>query len=98
MTMNDEPIDIYGANMPLFDKLRLLAEWAPLIGRLQAVMDAKTPHEQALAVVKALQWAAGKSGTEVDDEATQHIEAVLRSPEGKAAFEWAVSKVTGGKL
>jgi len=31
MTVNDEPIDFYGANMPLFDKLRLLAEWAPLI-------------------------------------------------------------------
>lgn len=98
MTANDEPIDIYGANMPLFDKLRLLAEWAPLIGRLQAVMDAKTPHEQSLAVVKALQWAAGKSGTEIDDEATMHIEAVLRSPEGKAAFQWAVAKLTGGEL
>lgn len=98
MTANEEPIDIYGANLPLFDKLRLLAEWAPLIGRLQAVMDAKTPHEQSLAVVKALQWAAGKSGTEIDDEATQHIEAVLRSPEGKAAFQWAVAKLTGDDL
>lgn len=98
MIANEEPIDIYGANLPLFDKLRLLAEWAPLIGRLQAVMDAKTPHEQSLAVVKALQWAAGKSGTEIDDEATQHIEAVLRSPEGKAAFQWAVAKLTGDDL
>ena len=42
--------EIYGASFPLIDKLKLLAEWAPLIGRLQGVMSASTPHEQALAI------------------------------------------------
>lgn len=89
-----EPIeDIYGANLPILEKLKLLAEWAPLIGRLQAVATAKTPHEQSLAVVAAVQWAAGKSNTEIDDEALYHLEAVLRSPEGKAFFDWAAAKV-----
>lgn len=87
--------DIYGAGMPLFDKLKLLAEWAPLLGRLQAVMDATTPEEQALAIVKVLQWAAGKSGTDLDDEALYHLEALLKSAEGKAFFAWVVSKVRG---
>jgi hypothetical protein len=89
------PEDLYGAGIPLFDKLKLLAEWAPLLGRLQAVMDARDEHEQALAIVKALQWAAGKSGTEVDDEALDHIEAVLKTPEGRAAFAWVVTKIKG---
>lgn len=89
----DEPIDIYGANLPIFDKLKLLAEWAPLIGRLQAVASADSPHAQALAVISAMQWASGKSTTEVDDEALFHLEAVLRSPEGKAFFQWATAKV-----
>lgn len=87
--------EVYGASLPLLDKLKLLAEWAPLLGRLQAVVSADDPHEQALAVVGALQWAAGKSGTEIDDEALEHIEAVLRSDAGKAAFQWVVKKVTG---
>lgn len=87
--------DIYGLNLPILEKLKLLAEWAPLLGRLQAVMDADTPHDQALAVVKTLQWAAGKSSTEIDDEALFHLEAVLRTPEGSAFFNWAVSKVRG---
>jgi hypothetical protein len=87
--------EIYGANLPILDKLRLLAEWAPLIGRLQVVMSAESPHEQALAIIKTLQWAAGKSaGTSIDDEATYHLEAVLKSPEGKAFFDWVVQKVT----
>jgi len=91
--MSDE--ELYGASLPIFDKLKLLAEWAPLIGRLQGVLDAKSSHDQALAIVKTLQWAAGKSsGTTIDDEATVHLEAVLRSPEGKAFFEWVVKKVS----
>jgi hypothetical protein len=86
--------EIYGASFPLVDKLRLLTEWAPLIGRLQGVMSAETPHDQALAITKTLQWAAGKStGTTVDDEAVYHLEAILKSPEGKAFFDWVVKKV-----
>jgi len=84
----------YGAGLPLFDKLQLLTEWAPVIGRLQAVMDAKTPQDRAKAIIKALQWAAGKSATSLDDEALFHLEAILKSPEGAAFFDWIVQKVT----
>jgi hypothetical protein len=91
--MPDE--EVYGASLPIFDKLKLLAEWAPLIGRLQGVLNADTPHEQALAIVKTLQWAAGKSAaTAIDDEAVAHLDAVLRSPEGKAFFDWVVLRVS----
>jgi hypothetical protein len=86
--------ELYGAGFPLFEKLKLLAEWAPLIARLQAVAGAETPHDRAVAVVKTLQWAAGKSMTEIDDEALVHFEAVLKTPEGKAFFDWVVGKVS----
>lgn len=93
--MGENEEELYGAGMPILEKLKLLAEWAPLLGRLQSIMDANTPEEQALAVVKVLQWAAGKSGTEIDDEALFHLEAVLKSAEGKAFFNWVVAKVRG---
>ena len=86
---------LYGSNLSLFEKLKLLAEWSPLLGRLQAVISAKDPYEQALAIVAALEWAAGKTGTSIDDQAMEHIEAVLRSDAGKAAFEWVLKKVKG---
>jgi hypothetical protein len=91
--MDERPEDLYGANLPILEKLKLLAEWAPLLGRLQAVVTAETPHDQAVAVVKTLQWAAGKSGTELDDEAFFHLEALLKTPEGAAFFQWIVGKV-----
>lgn len=86
-----EESEEYGA-LPLFDKLRLLAEWMPLVNRIQLIAAAQTPHEQALAVIDAAQWAAGRTGTEIDDEALAHIEAVLKTPEGQAFFEWALKK------
>lgn len=91
--MDERPEDLYGANLPILEKLKLLAEWAPLLGRLQAVLNAEKPYDQAVAVVKALQWAAGKSDLELDDEALFHLEALLKSPEGQAFFQWVVSKV-----
>lgn len=91
--MEERPEDLYGANLPILEKLKLLAEWAPLLGRLQVVISADKPYDQAVAVVKALQWAAGKSDLEVDDEALFHLEAVLKSAEGQAFFQWIVSKV-----
>ena len=91
--MEERPEDLYGASLPILDKLKLLAEWAPLLGRVQVIMDAQTPYDQALAVVKALQWAAGKSDVDVDDEALFHLEALLKTPEGQAFFQWIVSKV-----
>lgn len=89
-----EQVESFGSSLSLFDKLKLLAEWSPLLGKLQGVITATDPHSQALAVVAALEWAAGKTGTALDDEAIEHIEAILRSEAGKAAFQWAVKKVT----
>jgi hypothetical protein len=88
--------EIYGAGFPLLDRLKLLAEWAPLLAQLQIIGSAQSPHEQAVAIVKTLQWAAGKSTTSLDDETLRHVEAVLRTPEGKAAFDWAYAKIAGG--
>jgi hypothetical protein len=85
----------FGAGLDLFSKLKLLAEWAPLLNRLQMVALAKEPHDQALAVVSALQWAAGKSTTEIDDQALAHVEAVLKTKEGQAMFNWVVGKIGG---
>jgi hypothetical protein len=88
--------EVYGAGFPLLDRLKLLAEWAPLLAQLQIIGSAQSPHEQAVAIVKTLQWAAGKSTTTLDDEALRHVEAVLRTKEGKEAFDWAYAKIAGG--
>ena len=94
----EENNELYGAGLPFFDALRLLSQYGPLIGRLQAVASADTSLDRALAIVDALKWAAAKSeGTQVDDEAVEHLQAILKSPEGAAFFNWLV-KLIGGAL
>lgn len=90
----DEIEQEYGS-FPLIEKLKLLAEWAPLLSRLQLVAIAKTPHEQALAVVATLQWAAGKSETTIDDEALRHAEALLKTKEAQEALSWGLTLLFG---
>lgn len=92
--MTPEEIE-YGA-FPLIEKLKLLAEWAPLLSRLQLVAVAKTPHEQALAVVSTLQWAAGKSETDIDDQALRHFEALLKTKEAQEFINWSLEQIFGG--
>jgi len=84
----------FGAGLPWIDKIQLVVDWAPVITRLQAIGDAKNADERAIAIIKALQWAAGKTPTTADDEALEHLAAVLASPEGRAFFDGVVKKVT----
>lgn len=79
--------------MSIFEKLRLLAEWSPLLSQVQVVLAAEDPHDQAVAVIDALQFAAGKTSFEMDDEALAHLEAILKSEEVQAFFSWVVQQV-----
>lgn len=93
MAENEE---LYGAGLSLFDALKLLSQYGPLLGRVQAIAAAPTAYDKSLAVVDALKWAASKSTmTQVDDEAVDHLQAILKTPEGKAFFEWLVATIGG---
>lgn len=76
------------------EKIKVLLEWAPLIGLVSEISAASTPLDRALKISAALKWAAQKSDTKVDDEVVDLLEAVLKSDEGKALFDYLVSVVS----
>ncbi len=79
----------------LSEKLRLLVEWSPLIGLASEISGATTPLERALKTSAVLRWLADKTqSTEVDDELVELLEAVLKSPEGTALFNYLTALVT----
>lgn len=82
---------------PSLEKLKLLAEWAPVLAKLQAVLSASSAHEKAKAFVKLALEFAEKTPTELDDEALGHLAAILDTPEGKAVCEWLASLIGGLK-
>jgi hypothetical protein len=70
----------------MIQNLRLLAEYAPLLGLVQKAAVAVDPHDKALAIVAAGKWLTGKSETTIDDDAVILVEEALKSEKGKAAF------------
>jgi len=89
--LNDERFGAGG--MPILEQLKLLAQWGPLLGRLQTIALAPTPKDRALAVLDALEFAAGQTKTTIDDQVISHLEAVLKTPEGAALFNWIATLV-----
>lgn len=79
--------------MRLIDKLRLLAEYAPLLSIVQSLAVEKDPYNRAMLVMSALDFLAEKSATTVDNEVLRHARAVLGTEEGRAAFSAAVDAV-----
>ena len=79
--------------MSWIDKFRLVAEVAPVLAKLQLAFANGDPHEQALALLEAGSWCADKTVTEIDNEAVEHIEAVIRTPEGKKLVYWFAAKL-----
>ena len=86
--MNDSQV-----SMTWLEKIRLLAEVGPLLAHLQVAFAESDPHKQALAMIDAAQWAAGRTDTKIDDEALGHIEAVMRTPEAQRALAFAMAKL-----
>lgn len=88
--VNDE---VYGLGLPLVAQLKMLATWGPLLKHFQDVANAKTPKDKAIQFIETLAFASGNTVTRVDDEAVKHLEAILKSPEGSAFFDWILKTV-----
>lgn len=88
----------YGANLTLWDKIRILQEWSPVVTYVQLFLAEHDPHKKSLIVADACEWLASKSkGTKVDDELVDHVTAILKSPQGESFLRWIVAKVEAGE-
>jgi hypothetical protein len=85
--VSEEQFGAYGG-LSLVGKIALLAQWAPLLAKLEAVATAKTPAEKAVAIIAALRLAADKTATDKDNNVLDLLENVLKTPEGLALVNW----------
>lgn len=91
--MPNEENDVFGAagaQLSTIQKVRLLIEWAPLLSLLEAVAKAPGHQDKALALVAALRWLSKKTLTDTDDKALDHLEAILKTPEGAAIVNFLI--------
>lgn len=77
--------------LPIWEQIRLLNEWAPLLGFGQRFLAEPDTHRRVLVVTDALEWLAAKTKTTLDDEVVKLVEDVLRTPQGEALVRWGVA-------
>jgi len=79
--------------MNIFEKLRLLAEWSPLLTYMQTLAAEDDIHAKAVIVADALEWVAARTEIEWDDELASHMSDILVSEEGEAFVRWILEKI-----
>jgi hypothetical protein len=79
--------------MSLFEKLRLLAEWSPLLTYLQRFAAEPDIHAKSVIGMEGLEWAAGRTEIEWDDELASLLSDILVSEEGEALVRWFLERL-----
>ena len=95
--MTPEEAAKYGAGLSIWDQIRLLQTWAPLIGYGQRLVNEMDPHRRALVVADACEWLAAKTSSPLDDQLVRHLGDVMKTKEGEALLRWCLLQVEGAK-
>jgi hypothetical protein len=76
----------------MFGNVRLLVEWAPLLGYAKRLSAAVDDGGRADTIADAIEWLASKTGNRLDDELARLVAAVLHTPQGAALAGWIADK------
>lgn len=80
--------------MNLLEKIRLIAEYSPLLDLAQQIAAEKEPYNQVLIAFQAIDFLANKTSTGVDDKFVFHVKAILGTEEGREALKALVDAIT----
>lgn len=78
--------------MNLFEKLRLLTEYAPLLAYMQNLVSEDDIHEKAVIAADAARWLAEKTDITWDEELIELVGDIIKSEEGEALVRWIVEQ------
>lgn len=81
--------------MTIFEKLRLLSEYAPLLSFAQDLMRENDSHRKAVIAADTAEWLAAKTDAEWDDELISLIADIIKCEEGEALLRWIVDQTKG---
>ena len=74
----------YGSTLNIWQAIRLLQTWHPLITYGQRFVQTVDPYQKGLIVAEAVEWLASKTDATTDDEVIRHVAAVLKTKEGES--------------
>lgn len=90
-------IQQYGANISVWEALKLLQKYAPLVGFGRAFLSTDDPYQKSIVVSDACEWIASQTQAQVDDQLVRHIAALLKTKEGEEFVRWCVAQVEAAR-
>jgi hypothetical protein len=83
----------YGNTLTIWQALRLLQTWAPLVNYARDFVATVDPYKKSLVVTQAAEWLASKTDSTVDDHLVRHVNAVLKTKEGEELVRFCLYQV-----
>ena len=83
----------YGNSLNVWQALRLLQAWHPLVSYGQRFVQETDPYKKALIVAEASEWVASKTDATLDDQAVKLLADLLRTKEGENLVRWCLLQV-----
>lgn len=80
----------YGNTLSIWQAMRLLQTWSPLIQYGQRFVQELDPYKKGLIVAEAVEWLAAKTDTTADDQLVRHLAEVARTKEGEALIRFCL--------
>lgn len=74
----------YGNTLNIWQAIRLLQTWSPLIQFGQRFVQTIDPYQKGLIVAEAVEWLASKTDATADDQLVRHVSDVLKTKEGES--------------
>lgn len=90
-------IQQYGANLSIWEALKLLQRYAPLVGYARAFTTEIDPYKKTLIVSEACEWIASQTQAQVDDQVVRLIADLLKTKEGEALVRWCLLQVEAAR-
>lgn len=87
-----EELEKYGAGLNIWDQIRLLQTWAPLIGYGQRFVQTADPYAKAVIVSEAAEWVASKTDAKLDDQLVKYLSDILKTPQGESLVRFLLAQ------
>ena len=81
----------YGNTLNIWQAIKLLQTWHPLIAFGQRFVGTPDPYAKSLIVAEAAEWLASKTDATADDQLVRHLAAVLKTKEGENLVRFLLS-------
>lgn len=78
--------------MSMWEQIRILNEWAPLITFGRRWLAETDAQNRALIAGEIAEWLASKTQTKLDDQIVGHFVAILKTPEGEGLVRFLVAQ------